>query len=530
MEKNLVSILNQVHEPVNNASCPRPVVVVLLPRILMRPVLLHNPLLSALLLAMSLSACVLGPDYQAPAAPASGRYGVDPLPAQTVATPVIGGEAQKFLAGKEVPDRWWTLFGSDQLNALVNEALANSPSAASAKAALAQAQAQARARGADLYPSVGVGAGGSRQKVDTGSFGNPGGGSSIYNLFNASVDVSYGIDLFGGTRRGIEAVLAQSELARYQSEAAYQTLIANVVTTALQEAQLRAQVAAQEAIVADQEKSLTLSQRQFDVGAIGKTELLSAQAQLASQRAALSPLRLQLSQARNQLAVYLGKLPGDYQASPLELSELTLPTELPVSLPSTLVQRRADVLAADAALRAASAKVGIAAADRFPKLALSASYGTQASKAGDLFKGDVWSLGGNLSAPIFDFGALKALYGASKAAYQQAEADYQLTVLNAFRNVADALRQIETDAERLQAQQESASAAEQGLKLAKLQYEIGGGSYLQLLSAQQQHAQAQAAYVQALAARYQDTAALFQALGGGWTTRDAANPAATGTP
>ncbi|ROH86746.1 efflux transporter outer membrane subunit [Stagnimonas aquatica] len=496
----------------------------------MRPVSPHFPPASLLLLAMSLSGCVLGPDYKSPEAPASGRYGVDALPAQTVATPVIGGEAQRFLAGKDLPDRWWTLFGSDKLNALVDEALANSPSAASAKAALVQAQALATARGADLYPSVGIGVGGTRQKVDTSSFGNPGGGGSIYNLFNASVDVSYGVDLFGGTRRGIEAVLAQSELARFQSEAAYQTLIANVVTTAIQEAQLRAQVAAQEAIVADQEKSLKVSDSQFELGAIGKSELLSAQSQLASQRAALAPLRLQLSQTRNQLAVYLGKLPGDYTPSNFELSELKLPEDLPVSLPSTLVQRRPDVLAADAALRSASANVGIAAANRLPKLALSASYGSQASKTENLFKGDVWSLGANLSAPLFDFGALKALYGASRAAYQQSEADYKLTVLNAFRNVADALRQIETDAERLQAQHESASAAAEGLKLAQLQYQLGAGSYLQLLNAQQQHAQAQAAYVQALAARYQDTAALFQALGGGWTARETNTQTAAGAP
>lgn len=484
----------------------------------MRPVLTPvSP--AALLLALSVSGCVLGPDYQAPAAPGAERYGADPLPAETVATPVIGGEAQKFLAGKDLPDRWWTLFGSDKLNRLVEEALASSPSAVSAQAALRQAQAQAKARGADLYPTVGVGIGGNRQKVDTGSFGNPGGGSSIYNLYNASVDVSYSIDLFGGTRRGIEAVLAQSELARFQSEAAYQTLVANVVTTAVQEAQLRAQVAAQEEIVADQEKSLKVSETQFELGAIGKADLLSARSQLASQRAALSPLRLQLSQTRNQLAVYLGKLPGEYIATPFELSELTLPQELPVSLPSTLVQRRADVLAADAALRSASASVGIAAADRFPKLALNATYGTQASKTGDLFKGDIWSVGGNLSAPIFNFGALKALYGASQAAYEQSAADYRLTVLNAFKNVADSLRQIETDAERLQAQHQAWSSAEEALKLTRLQYELGAASYLQLLSAQQQHAQTKAAYVQAQAARYQDTVALFQALGGGWTGR-----------
>lgn len=487
----------------------------------MRPVLPPS-LPAALLLALSVSGCVLGPDYQAPVAPTSERYGSDPLPAETAATPVIGGEAQKFLAGKDLPDRWWTLFGSNKLNRLIDEALASSPSVASAQAALRRAEFNARAQGADLYPKLNGSAGGSRQKIDTASFGNPGGGSAIYNLYNASVDVSYDIDLFGGTRRGIEAVLAQSEFARFQSEAAYQTLIANVVTTAVQEAQLRAQVAAQEEVVADQEKSLKVSETQFELGAIGKADLLSARSQLASQRAALSPLRLQLSQTRNQLAVYLGKLPGEYVASPFELSELTLPQELPVSLPSSLVQRRPDVLAAEASLRTASAQVGVASADRFPKLSLSASYGTQASQTGDLFRGDIWTLGANLTAPLFRFNELGNQYKAAQAAYQQTAADYQLTVLNAFREVADTLRQIETDAERLQAQHQAWVAAEEALKLTRLQYELGAASYLQLLSAQQQHAQAKAAYVQAQAARYQDTVALFQALGGGWTGRSSA--------
>lgn len=492
----------------------------------MRPVLLPLPA-AALALASLLSACALGPDYQAPAAAGGERYGADPLPAETVATPVPGGEAQKFLAGKEVPDRWWTLFGSEKLNALVNEALANSPSVASAQAALRVAQANAQARGADRYPSVDASASGTRQKIDTSSFGNPGGGSTIYNLYNASVDVSYGIDLFGGTRRGIEAVLAQAEFQRYQSEAAYQTLVANVVTAAVQEAQLRALVQGQEAILADQEKTLKVSETQFDLGAIGKAELLNARSLLAAERAKLPPLRLQLSQVQNQLAVYLGKLPSERVASNFELQELSLPQALPVSLPSTLVQRRPDVLAAEAALRTASANVGVAAANRFPKLTLSASYGSQSSKIENLFDGDVWSLGANLSAPIFHFGALSALYKGSQAAYEQSAADYKLTVLNAFRNVADALRQVETDAERLQSQHEAAAAADEALKLAQLQYQLGAASYLQLLSAQQQQIQARTAYVQAQAARYQDSVALFQALGGGFTSRDAGAGTAT---
>ena len=480
-----------------------------------------------LLLALAVSGCVLGPDYKTPVSPQGERYGAEAMPAHTVATPVPGGEAQRFLAGRELSDQWWMLFGSAKLNALVNEALVASPSVASAKAALRVAQANLKASGADLYPTVEVSASGNRQKIDTGSFGNPGGGSTIYNLFNAQVGVSYGIDLFGGTRRGIEAQIAQAEFQRYQSEAAYQTLIANVVTAAIQEAQLRALLKGQQAILADQVKSLKVSQTQFELGAIGKAELLSAKSQLASERAKLPPLRLQLTQVQNQLAVYLGKAPSAHAASNFDLTELKLPKDLPVALPSTLVRQRPDVLAAEAALRTASANVGIAASNRLPRLALSASYGTQASKTSNLFSGDIWSLGGNLSAPLFNFGALNALFSGSQAAYEQSEADYKLTVLNAFRNVADSLRQIETDAELLQAQHEASSAAEEALKLTRTQYKLGAASYLQLLSAQQQSTAARSGYVQALAARYQDTVALFQALGGGWSTRKSAAP---GTP
>lgn len=485
--------------------------------------LLRNTLnTSVLLLALAASGCALGPDYKAPAPPTSDRYGAEVTPAQTVATPVPGGEAQRFLSGRDLPDRWWTLFGSEKLNALVNEALVASPSVASAKAALRVAQANLKASGADLYPSVDVSTSGNRQKVDTGSFGNPGGGSTIYNLFNAQVGISYGIDLFGGARRGIEAQIARTEFQRYQSEAAYQTLIANVVTAAIQEAQLRALLQGQQAILADQEKSLKVSETQLALGAIGKAELLSARSQLASERAKLPPLRLQLTRVQNQLAVYLGKAPSAHAASNFELSELTLPQDLPVALPSTLVRQRPDVLAAEAALRTASANVGIATVNRLPRLALSASYGTQASKASNLFSGDIWSVGGNLSAPLFNFGALNALFKGSQAAYEQSAADYQLTVLNAFRNVADSLRQIETDAELLQAQHEASEAADESLKLTQTQYQLGAASYLQLLSAQQQSIAARSGTVQALAARYQDTVALFQALGGGWSARKSA--------
>lgn len=474
----------------------------------------------AVLLALSLTACAVGPDYRAPAIPSSERYGVDPHPGETIATPVLGGDAQRFHAGKEVPNQWWRLFGSERLNALVHEALANSPSAHSAQAALRQAQATARVANAALYPNVDASASITRQKIDTGSFGNPNGGSTIYNLLNANVGVSYSLDLFGGTRRSVEDAVARAELQRFTSEAAYQSLIANVVTAAVQEALLRALIKGQETILADQENALRISETQFEIGVISKADLLGARSALANQKARVPDLRAQLSQVQNQLAVYLGKLPGQSATSNFDLSELTVPADVPVSLPSTLVQRRPDVLAAEAALRSASARIGVAASNRLPRLALSASYGSQASKASDLFTGDVWSLGGNLLAPIFDFGALSAQHESAKAAYAQSEADYKLTVLNAFRDVANALRQAETDAEVLQAQSQAAVAANEALKLTEMQYGAGAASFLQLLTAQQQAVSARTGYAQAIAARLQDTAGLFHALGGGWLSRD----------
>ena len=475
-----------------------------------------------LLLLLASTGCVMGPDYKPADASTLERYGVGATPAETVSAPGPGGEAQRFLAGRELPDRWWTLFGSAKLNALVDEALKSSPSVASAQAALRVAQASLKASGAALYPEIEASAGATRQKIDTGSFGNPNGGSTIYNLFNAQVGVSYGIDLFGGTRRGIEAEIARAEFQRYQSEAAYQTLIANVVTAAVQEALVRKLLEGQLAILADQEKTLKVSQTQFELGGISRADLLIVQSQLASERAKLPQLRAELSAVQNQLAVYLGKAPSEQAASNFELDELTLPQDLPVSLPSTLVRQRPDVLAAEASLRTASANVGIAAANRFPTLALSASYGTQSSKASDLFSSDIWSLGGNLTAPLFNYGALSSLFKGSQAAYEQSTADYKLTVLNAFRDVADSLRQLETDAELLQAQYEASSVAEEALRLSQLQYELGAASYLQLLTAQQQRITARTGYTQARAARLQDTVALFQALGGGWTARQEA--------
>ena len=294
----------------------------------------------ALLLALAASGCVLGPDYKAPEPVAGDRYGADATPLQTVATPVPGGEAQRFLSGRDLPDRWWTLFGSEKLNALVNEALVASPSVASAKAALRVAQANLKASGADLYPTVDVSTSGNRQKIDTGSFGNPGGGGLIYNLYNASVGVSYGLDIWGGTRRGVEASAAAAEAKRHELTAAYQTLIGNVVTGAITIAENQYLVQGTKILIADHTQRLNLARRQLEVGAIARADVAAVESNLATEFANLNRYENQLVQSRTQMAVYLGRTPSALQATDFDLLKLKLPTAIPVSLPSELVRQR----------------------------------------------------------------------------------------------------------------------------------------------------------------------------------------------
>jgi NodT family efflux transporter outer membrane factor (OMF) lipoprotein len=474
---------------------------------------------TVLALALLGSGCAVGPDFVSPAAPSSERLTAAHLPAQTVSSAQPGGEAQQFISGKPLSAQWWKAYQSPKLNALVDQALAASPTMASAQAALRQARENYRSQVGGLFPSLDAKGSATREKIDTASFGIPG-GASIFNLYNTEVDVSYTLDLFGGVRRGIESEAALVEYQRFQVEGTYQTLIANVVTSAVSEARLRKLAESDRHIVGDLEKQLKIVQARFDAGAVARADVLSAQSSLATERASLITVELQLSQAQNQLAVYLGQLPSERASSDFELAELSLPLEIPLSLPSELVRQRPDVRAAEAQLHSASAEVGVATANLFPQLSISGSYGSQASKTGDLFKSDVWSIAGNLSAPIFHGGSLTAQRRAAIAAYDKSAADYRSTVLTAFQNVADALYQVEADARSLAAQTDALQAAEKSLRLTELQYKLGAVSYVSLLTAEQQYITANTSYVTAQAARYADTAALFQALGGGWWNRD----------
>ncbi|WP_371874421.1 efflux transporter outer membrane subunit [Duganella rivi] len=476
---------------------------------------------TAALIAAGLSGCALGPDFKTPAAPAtaSDSYTPKPLPQQTASAPGIGGASQQFALGQEIPAQWWTLFRSDALDQLIRNALAQNPNMAAAEAVLRQAQENYNAQSGSLvYPSVNGQLGVARQKA---SAATAGAGAGVFNLYNASVNVSYTPDVFGATRRTLEGAQAAVDYQRFQLEATYLALSASVVTTAIQEASLRAQLKATREVLDALTRQLNVIEKQFEFGAVPRTTVLSQRNQVAQVAATVAPLEKSLAAAQHQLSVLAGKLPGEAGMPEFALESLTLPEQLPVSLPSALVRQRPDIRASEEQLHQASAAIGVATAAQYPQFTLSGSYGSSAQTFGKLFESDTnaWNLAASLVQPIFNGGALSARRRAAEAAYDAAAAQYRATVLVAFQNVADALRALDADAAALKAQAEAEALAKETLALSEQQYKLGGISYLVLLDAQRSYQQTHIALVQAQAARYADTAALFQALGGGWWNR-----------
>jgi NodT family efflux transporter outer membrane factor (OMF) lipoprotein len=509
---------------------------------------LSNALPAALVASLALSACAVGPNFKQPAKPQANGYTREALATETQATAVTGGESQRFDIGKELPAQWWRLFESAPLDALIEQGIQNYPTIRAQQAALLQARQGVRAQLGGFFPQVSGTLGTNRQKqslseievqeVDEGLHSVPGGfalpgsqtvvvplselNSSLYNtVYSAGLNVSYTFDLFGGERRALENAQAQAEEARYQLEASYLTLTSNIASTAIQMASVREQIAATHEIIALEEKSLDLIQRQYNVGSRARADVLQQQSSLATVRATLPALQQQLSVADHQLAVLVGRFPHDAEPVDFELTSLKLPQDLPVSLPSALVEQRPDIKAQEMVMRQANALVGVATANLLPQLTLQAQTGDQAASLHTLISStaSIYSLATSLTQPIFEGGTLRAKRRQAIAAYDQAAAQYQQTVLNAFENVADSLTALENDALAVSAQFDAQSAAKASLDLIQRQYDAGAVAYVSLLSAQQAYQQARISYVQAVAHRYSDTVALFQALGGGWWNR-----------
>ena len=466
--------------------------------------------------AALLSACV-GPNFHRPAAPAVDRYTIEPLPAATAAAPGMGGAAQRFLSQQDVPRNWWTLFGSDELDALVNDALRANPEVASAQAALRQAMENMAAQRGFYFPTVQGGFDASRNHNAVGVLAPTlTAGTVLFNLFTPQVTVSYVPDVFGSNRRAVESLAAQAEASRFQLDATYLTLTANVVTTAIQEAGLRAQIAGTERVIVLERESLEVLRRELELGSIAEVDVYAQDAALAQLEGTLPPLRKQLHQAQDQLAMLTGHLAAEFKPRPLELDQLALPTDLPLGVPSQLVERRPDVRAAEAQLHAATAQVGVSIANLLPQLTITGNIGSAATMMSDLFKPGTgfWSIGADATQTLFAGGTLVHRKRAADAALDQAAAQYRAAVLTAFQNVADALHALDSDADALKAASRAEDAAQKSLGVVRHQVELGSVSYLALVNSEQTYQQAVVSLAQARDNRLADTAALFQALGG----------------
>jgi NodT family efflux transporter outer membrane factor (OMF) lipoprotein len=465
---------------------------------------------TALALVASLSDCAVGPNFKRPTPPADTGYGNAPT--------------QGLVAEMDIPAQWWTLYQSPKLNGLVEQSLKANPNLSAAKAALRQAHELYLAEQTTFWPMAQGSFAAQRAKNAIGTISNPTSlpqANPYYNLFTAQVSVSYTPDVFGGTRRAVEAARAQDNGTRFQLEATYLTLTSNVVVVAITEAGLRGQVAATQRLLELQHQLTGKVRQQRTVGTVSGLDVLNQEAAEAQTAATLPPLQKQLGQTRDALTALVGKLPAQEPTETFQLEDLTLPTELPVSLPSKLVEQRPDVRQAEENLHFASAEAGVAIADMLPQFAITGNLGTTGLKASDLFKSGTgfWDIGASLTQTLFDAGALIHKHRAADAALDQAGAQYRAAVILACQNVADTLRALQADADALKANTEASRSAKAAFDLARQQLDLGTVSFVAVMNAETLYLQAELALVQAQANRYSDTAALFQSLGGGWWNR-----------
>jgi NodT family efflux transporter outer membrane factor (OMF) lipoprotein len=465
--------------------------------------------------------CVVGPNFKKPAAPTVPGYTPAPLSTTSATENVSGGEAQTFIQGNDIPGDWWTLFHSKPLNELIERSLKNNPDLKSAQAALLVARENTLAQRGAYYPSISGSYSATRAKTSQEISPVPSFTTFQYSLFTPEVSVSFVPDVFGLNRRTVESLKAQQEAARYALAATHITLSSNVAAAAIQEASLRGQIDATRQLIEINTNMLQILRTQFIKGYVGRLDVAAQEAQLAQVTATLPPLLKQLAQQRDLLAVLAGAFPDQDPAEKFELASLQLPQELPVTLPSKLVEQRPDVLQAEENLHSASAQIGIARANRLPSFSITGDVGGLALAFTKVFSDNngFRDITGSVTQPIFQGGILLHRERAARAAYVQADEQYRSTVLTAFQNVADTLHALGQDADALKEASAAANAAKITLDLTTQQMKVGYVNYLALLSAEQTYQQAVINLVQAQANRYADTAALFQALGGGWWNR-----------
>jgi NodT family efflux transporter outer membrane factor (OMF) lipoprotein len=470
---------------------------------------------------MLLTSCAVGPDFLHPAAPEITRYTREPLAPQTSSTDVATGQTQHFVVGRDIPQEWWALFKSPALNALIERSLKNNPNLQSAIATLRSTKEAVYAQEGKFFPLVQANFNPTRSQTAASLAPVLSTNANPFDLYTAQALVSYTFDVWGLNRRTVESLQALADTQRFQVEAAYLTLAANVALAAITEASLRGQIDATNELISINTKMLDILRRQLNAGYANRSDVAAQEAALAQVRATLPPLRKALAQQRDLLAALAGTYTSEESGQTFRLADFQLPTDLPVSLPSQLIEQRPDVRAAEEQLHSASAQIGVATANMLPSFTINADAGyMNTTLVGLLAPGNVfWQLAGNATQTVFDAGTLLHTLRGAEATYDAAAWTYKGTVVGAVQNVTDTLRALQNDADALKAARDFERAAKISFGLARQQMETGNANVLLLLNAQQTYLQAVIQVVQAQAARLADTAALFEALGGGWWNR-----------
>ncbi len=454
-----------------------------------------------------LSACSSGPDFKTPESPKVEAYisKEDAIPLQ-----------DRIALGKRIEAEWWTLFASDALDKLVKQAVENNYDLVAAKETLAQAEEAVNARNGGLAPQVSLGAAAGRQKYGVALFGPSNFSIPPFSYYEAGPSVSWMPDIFGGEHRAVERQKALANYQAHQLDATYVAITGNTVSAALDMASANAEIAAVQKILDEDKKTLDLVQESYDAGAATKLDVLNAQNKLDSDQVLLPPIEQRVSVSRHLLSILVAYAPANWTSPNFDLANFNLPQALPVSLPSDLVKKRPDILAAEADLHAASAAIGVATANLYPQLTLSANMMQEALTPAGLLKAtnNAWSIAAGLTAPIFNGGTLSAQKREAEHAYQAALAQYQQTILVAFKQVADALTSIAHDDAELTALNKALNTASSLSELSHISYQEGAIGLIQVQDAERSEAEAQLGIIRAQHQRYMDCVGLFVALGG----------------
>lgn len=473
-------------------------------------------LTAGLALTALLAGCAAGPDFERPAPPTVQTY--SPNAPNEVATSAPSGvdSAQRVMPGLQVETDWWRSFQSPRLDAFIAEALSQSPTLAAAEATLRQAQELRNARaGSTQLPQAELGGTAQRQRFNPGSLGqdlDP----REFSLFNTNVTVRYNLDLAGGNSRAIEALSTRADTRQFELQAARLTLAGNIATTAFARARIASQIEITTSLIENLEAQGDIAGERVRLGNAAPDELFALKAQTEQLRAELPVFRQQLAETEHLLATLAGRAPAQGGIPDFTLAEFTLPQELPLVVPSELVRHRPDILAAEATVHAANADYGVAVAQMYPQLNLSASLGTQALTTDALFGGSstVWNIISQITQPLFNPG-LSYEKQAALAGFDAAAASYKVVVLDGLRGVADVLVAVDTNARALEAQVRAADAAQESYATMQRRYELGAASYVQVLIAAQHAQQANLAVMAARSERLANSAAFYVAMGGG---------------